>query len=70
MDGHAETKRTQGPRDPKDPVEALAQLLSAWAVIIRNDEGFQAVLASVPRNTRRELARRFATLVTNLREEA
>ena len=65
-----EDKRVKGPREAPDPVATLAQLLSAWAVVIRQDPGFQAVLASVPRKTRRELARRFATLVTNLREEA
>ena len=70
VEAEVETKRTSGPRERVDPVAALAQLLSAWATVIKTDPGFQAVLASVPRKTRRELARRFAYLVVGIREEA
>lgn len=60
-------KRRKGPREEVTPVQALSMLLDAWAVVIRKDEGFQSILASVPRTVRRELAREFANRVVALR---
>lgn len=66
-----EDKAVKGPRDAtKDPVEVAAQLLAGWAAVLRKDEAFQAVMSSIPRNIRRELARRFAYLLVSLRDEA
>lgn len=64
-----EDKRKAGPRD-ENPIDALAEVLAGWAYIIRQDPAVQSILSSVPRQARRELARRFAALVVSLREEA
>lgn len=64
-----EDKRRKGPRERQiSPVEALHELLSAWAIVIHKDPGFQAVLASVPRNVRRQLAREFAHRVVSIKD--
>lgn len=67
-----EDKAVKGPsRDvTTDPVVVAAQLLAGWAAVLRKDEAFQAVMTSIPRNVRRELARRFAYLLLSLRDEA
>lgn len=71
MSDQMEDKAVKGPKEaPPDPVVVAAQLLAGWAAVLRKDEAFQAVMTSIPRNLRRELARRFAYLLLSLRDEA
>lgn len=71
MSAPIEDKAVEGPREGRrDPVVIAAELLAGWAAVLRRDEAFQAVLDSLPRNVRRELARRFAYLLLSVRDEA
>lgn len=70
-----EDKRRRGPREtPKDdeydPIHTANMLLAGWAAVLRKDEEFMAVMRSIPRAVRRELARRFAYLLTSERDTA
>ncbi len=67
-------KRRKGPLEAADrtlpPAEVLAQLLASFATDLRNDPAWKAIVKKVPRQTRRELGRRFGQFVVGLREEA
>ena len=67
-------KRRRGPREKDakeyDPVQTAAMLLAGWAAVLRKDEEFMAVMRSIPRQVRRELARRFAYLLVTERDTA
>lgn len=60
-------KRTVKDKPEALPVEVLQQALASFVVDLVRDPAWQALLRQVPRQSRRELGRRFGNIVVGIR---
>ena len=54
--------------ESENPIDTMTHVVSGFAVQLHEDPTWRALVAQVPRQTRRELARRFGYMVLQVNE--